>query len=347
MSRRLATIEKIRDIQPIEGADAIEKIKIKDWFCVSQKNTFKAGDLCVYCEVDSLLPADNPAFAFLAKGNKTKTMHIDGIDYTGYRLKTKKLRGQLSQGLALPINALLSEEETYSIGEDVSERLKIVKYEVPIPACLAGKVKGQFPGFLRKTDEERVQNLGATLQLVQGTEMYITEKLDGSSGTFYKKDGVLGVCSRNLELLETEGNTLWELANTYKLAEVLPEGVAIQGEIVGEGIQNNPLKLHGHELYVFNVYDFVAKRFFDYAELVDFCTKHQLKIVPLVDTQYTLHANAEVLLDLANGMSALNSTVPREGLVFRPLIESIMEVKGQPQRMSFKAISNSYLLEHE
>lgn len=347
--RHLATIQTIADVQPIEGADAIEKVKVKDWWCVSKKGEFKVGDLCVYFEIDSLLPSDNPVFSFLEKGTKTKTMEVDGKTYTGYRLKTVRLRGQLSQGLALPVELLRSQGFFQSVtkneGDDVSEELNIVKYEAPIPAQLAGKVKGQFPGFLRKTDEERVQNLGDLVEKHRelGTRFYIAEKLDGSSVTFYKKDGVFGVCSRNLELLDTEGNTFWELARKYDLANKLSDGFAIQGEAVGEGIQKNPLKISGHELFVFNAFDITKGEFLGFEEFAKFCDSIWVKRVPVVAVDVEL-APVEQMLQEADGASRVNPEAKREGVVYRPLVEMRDIIAGQEGRLSFKVISNDYLL---
>ena len=156
---------------------------------------------------------------------------VDGTE--GFRLRTIKLRGQVSQGLILPIH-VLPLLEMVSEGQDVTEMLGIVKYEPPIPAELAGKVKGLFPSFLRKTDEERIQNLSGELEEWKDTKFYVTEKLDGSSATFYYKDGVFGVCSRNLELLETEENTFWKFARQVDLENKMREfdiNISLQGEV--------------------------------------------------------------------------------------------------------------------
>ena len=215
MERKLATIQKIREIRPIEGADAIELAIINNWQVVVAKNVgHKVGDWVVYCEIDSFLPI-REEFEFLRKSSFKKMG-----DQEGFRLKTIRLRGQISQGLVLPISVLEGPDEmkigvsqqpwgdqlqlgpydnalVIEEGVDVSEILGIVKYEPPIPAQLAGKVKGYFPSFIRKTDEERVQNLTKEYEGWKAQKFYVTEKLDGSSATFYLKDGVFGVCSRN------------------------------------------------------------------------------------------------------------------------------------------------------
>ena len=345
--RKLASIQQIKEIKPIEDADRIEKVRINDWWCVSEKGNFKVGDMAVYFEIDALLPSSNLVFNFLSKGSSEKTMTIDGKEYKGYRLKTIKLRKQLSQGLALPLKALIGTDfgETRLLeGTDVSELLGIVKYEAPIPAKLAGQIKGPFPSFLRKTDEERVQNLGNLIKEKAGTLMCVTEKLDGSSATFYKKDGILCVCSRNLELLETEGNTLWEIAKKYKMREILPNNIAIQGEIVGEGIQKNPLKLKGHDFFVFNVFDITDQKYYGLLRFEEFCKLHGFKTVPIMNRSWPLPSTVEEVLNLADGESLMCSVAPREGIVLRPIEEQTVVIDDYPARFSFKAISNSYLL---
>lgn len=351
--RRLATIQKIADVQPIEDADAIEKVKVKEWWCVAKKNEFKVDDLCVYFEIDSLLPANNGSFSFLEKGTKKKKMNIDGKEYEGYRLKTIKLRGQISQGLALPLKSVISNNDRkegtigFEIGEDVSEALDIVKYEVPIPAQLMGKMKGTRPGFIPKTDEERIQNLGHLIEKYQGGVFYITEKLDGSSSTFFKKDGEFRVCSRNIELIDTPENSFWNIARKYNLADKMPEGFAIQGETVGEGIQANPLKLSGIDFYAYNVFNLTTNQYPHFEEFQKFCAELGIKTVPVLDEKFVLRGSVEDILKLAEGNSIISSQVLREGIVIRPLIEGYETIGGTLQRFSFKAISNSYLLKVE
>lgn len=350
MLRKLATIQEIAEIRAIDGANAIESVRVKEWWCVAKKGEFKVGDLCVYFEIDSLLPVANTAFEFLARGNKPKKMTIDGIDYVGYKLKTIKLRGSISQGLALPVVTF----GTYfgigaGTGTDVSGLLGVVKYEAPIPTELFGLVKGNFPGFIPKTDEERVQNLAAVVERQQGTVFYITEKLDGSSATFYRHTTIaegdhFGVCSRNLELLESDGNTFWKLARKYNLAENIPDGYCVQGEAVGEGIQKNPLKLQGHDLYVYNVYDIRSAEYLSYSEFLKFCQTYGLQTVPVLKENYTLDTNVEGLLAMAEGKSVVCPTAEREGIVLRPLIEKQEIIAGVAGRLSFKAISNKFLL---
>jgi RNA ligase (TIGR02306 family) len=165
MERKLATIAQIESIHPIVDADNLEMAIIRGWQVVVKKEEFKSGDLCVYCEIDSVLP-ERPEFEFMAPRK--------------YRVKTTKFRGQISQGIAFSLKSVLHPDSDPALGADVTELLGIKKYEEPIPACLGGVASGRFPTHSIKTDEERIQNL---------TEMYseyhddytwtATEKLDG------------------------------------------------------------------------------------------------------------------------------------------------------------------------
>jgi len=138
--RKLASIQRIKNLEPIAGADAIEKATVLGWQLVVKKGEFAIGDLCVYCEIDSRLP-DRPEFEFLKA--------------RGMRIRTVRLRGQISQGICFPLSILPVYTDVQE-DTDVTELLDITKYEPPIPAQLAGVAKGLFPSFIPKTDETRV-----------------------------------------------------------------------------------------------------------------------------------------------------------------------------------------------
>lgn len=354
MDRKLASIQKIASIRPIEGADAIEVVRINNWDVVSKKGEYSLGDLCVYFEIDSFLPI-REEFEFLRKGSFKKM-----ADQEGFRLRTIKLRGQVSQGLVVPLSILEGPDE-YKIGMsdgrlqagpydnvlvieegvDVTEYLSVIKYEPPIPAELAGKIKGNFPSFLRKTDEERVQNLVTEYQrwVEDGLDFYVTEKLDGSSATFYLNDEEFGVCSRNLDLFETEENTFWKVARELKLEEKLREygkNLAIQGELIGEGIQSNPYKIKGHTVKFFNVFDIDSQSYYGLPMfLATFQHAFHLETVPiLTNLTMKLPKTIDECLAFAEEKSVLNPNFDREGVVFRTMGRDV----------SFKAISNKFLL---
>lgn len=331
--RHLVTIQKIEEIQPIPTADNIEKCRIKGWWVVIKKGEFKVEDKVLYYEIDSFLPV-KPEYEFLLRGSKPKKMLVDGTEKEGIRLRTVKLRKQISQGLVLPVPKELKD---LSIGEDVTEKLEVVKYEMPISACLAGKVKGSFPAFIPKTDEERIQNMSEVLN-----QFYVSEKLDGASTTFFKKDEIFGVCSRNLELLKGE-TTQWKVAEELGLETKLPNDFALQGELIGEGIQKNPYKIKGQKVYFYNAYNIKAGIYLNFKDFVGLCKSLELETVPIIDDNFSLPDTLEEILAYSNGKSVLNPDCEKEGVVVRPKVE--MEYNGS--RFSFKAISNKYLLNNK
>jgi RNA ligase (TIGR02306 family) len=333
MERKLASIQIVKEVRPIVGADAIEVVRINNWDVVSKKGEYKAGDFCIYCEIDSFLPIKEE-FEFLRKTSYKKMS--DGSE--GFRLKTIRLRGQLSQGLLLPISVLPIDMEITE-GEDVTEMLGIFKYEPPIPAELQGKVKGMFPSFIRKTDEERIQNLSSEYENIRlsGKAFYVTEKLDGSSATFYYKDGVFGVCSRNLELLETEGNSFWKIARELNLEDSLSKlgyNICVQGEIIGEGIQGNPYKIKGQTVKFFNAFNIDEQKNIPFTKFLMLMEDLGLKTVPILDYEFVLPKSIDELLLFAEDKSQLNGNFDREGVVIR----------GYDRKISFKVISNKFLL---
>ena len=340
--RKLATIRKIDALRPIPDADAIECAVIGGWTAVVKKGEFTAGDLAVYCEIDSWIP--HTLAPFLSKGKEPRV--FDGIQ--GERLRTMKLRGQLSQGLLLPLSTLTMVESELFEGLDVSFPLGIVKYEAPVPAQLAGEVKGMFPGWIQKTDQERVQNLKEEFDywLREQHVWEITEKLDGSSMTVYLRDGEFGVCSRNLELKPSETNSLWKVAVRNDLELKLRRAnrnLALQGELIGEGIQGNPYKQKGQEFFLFDIYDIDTSKYFTPAERKAFVEEHDIKHVPVLafgaELADTLGVNSiDGILRFAEGKSVMGMIgCEREGVVF----------KSKAMQCSFKAISNKFLLKSE
>jgi len=331
MTRKLATIRQISEIRPIPNADALELAIVDGWQAVVKKGEYEAGDLVVYCEIDSFLPI-KPEYEFLRKSCYRKM--ASGNE--GFRIKTMKLRGQLSQGLVLP----LPYDSNRDIGQDVTEELGITKFEVAIPVFGTSSAKAPFPSFIPKTDEERIQNLSSRFSKLQQRLWTITEKLDGTSFTCYSYEGDFGVCSRNWELNEEESSVYWKIARQYNLQEQLKEyNLAIQGEIVAPGIQGNKYKLEQPELYVFNVYYINTSEYVKPSDAQDFCRKLGLKYVPVIAEDFEFYCGIDGLLKFAEGKSQLNPATEREGLVFAS--------NDDCERISFKAISNKFLLKED
>jgi len=277
-----------------------------------------------------------PEFEFLRKAG-TKKMLVNGQDREGFRLKTVFLRKQISQGLALPATTF-PQISGKTIGDDVSADLGVLLYEPPMDASLGGEAEGAFPGFAPKTDEERIQNLLSWLDEYRGHHFVVTVKVDGTSTTIYKWQEKFGVCGRNWAWRETEANSYWKAARKYNLPELLPEGYAIQAELVGENIQDNRMRIKGHRLLVFYVWDIQKGEYLLLKDMTEFCQKLGLETVPVFQTDLKLNHILESLLALADGPCPLNPDVPREGLVFR--------LNEPGTKVSFKAISNAYLVKY-
>ena len=340
--RKMATIRKIDSIRPIPGADAIECAIVGGWTCVVKRGEYTVGDLAVYCEIDSWMPTE--LAAFLSKGKEPR--EFEGIK--GERLRTVKLRGQLSQGLLLWRQLALDKVGEIYEGMDVSDLLGIVKWERPMNAQLAGMAKGNFPTVIPKTDQERAQNLKHEIAqaIADGLQFEITEKLEGSSMTVYLINGEFGVCSRNLDLKEEGGTTFWEVArrdNIEAKMRAVPTGgdFAIQGELIGPGIQGNIYKLSKPEFRVFDVYNISGGFYMNPDGRQELIKNMGLLHVPVMAYTADLYdtlglKNVEDIIKFADAQSVMGDiTGPwREGIVFK-------QVDGG---MTFKAISNSYLL---
>lgn len=408
--RKLASIRKIANITPIVGADAIETATVDGWTVVVKKNEFKIGDRVVYLEIDSWVP--NELAPFLSKGKEPR--EFNGV--RGERLRSIRLRGQLSQGLLLPIdvaiNAFVNSKfdegqelsEFFTPDVDLTELLNIQKWEAPLPACLVGQADGVFPSWIRKTDEERIQNLYDEVfrfeQVVQPIPVELTAeqaengiragrlvivdgvlntfkpviadpnalfevstKLDGSSMTAYVRYSQVfeqvktGVCSRNLMLKvneENADNTFVKMFVESGLQQLLHEfyaqtgrSIAVQGELIGEGIQNNREGIKGHQFYIFKIFDIdnqvylspkarreIADFFIEKSNFVG--NQRMINHVPVLHESVRLAdlgiTDIQSALKYAEGPS-LNNAV-REGVVFK-------RIDGG---FSFKAISNLYLL---
>ena len=350
--RKLASIQSITALEPIPKADAIEVAHVLGWRVVVKRGEFRPGDHVVYCEIDSLLPI-RPEFEFL-RPNSFKAEIVEGGELrqrAGFRIKTVKLRGQVSQGICFPPSILPAGSPTEE-GADVSELLGVIKYEPPVPAGMGGRVKGGFPGFLPKTDEIRVQVLESILERHRGRSFAITEKLDGTSFTAFLRAGEFGICSRNQWLDETDPTSVFaRLAKSLDLPAKLAAArtrfgydLAVQGEVIGPGIQGNKYALRAVTLRVFNVLDLDSGRLVDRANSGEVLSVAGLVPVPELG-ELTLIHTVDELVQFAIGVSALNPRTQREGIVLRPPVEEYDPDVGG--RLSFKVINPQFLLTYD
>ncbi|MDR2113895.1 MAG: RNA ligase (ATP) [Bifidobacteriaceae bacterium] len=350
--RKLATLEQVADLEPIEGADRIELARIRGWEVVVGKGDFQVGDRCVYIEIDSLLDTSRPAFASLAaRGKRT-----DAIGRRGHVLKTVKLRGVYSQGIAYPITKFPPQEfpdlpdlSAAPIGSDLTAALGVVLWQPPLPVSMAGELIA-FPGRVPKTDEERLQNIPQMLAVMDVTWV-ATEKIDGTSTTFALDQDGFAVAGHNWGIAFNPENALWQLAEQYGIEAKLRDwaeaaglaSVAVQGESYGEKIQGNPLKVRGLHWSAFNV--IAEGRRLPRDQWPDFALELSVPVIADLVVPPTV---AEAL-EQANALASLvNPAVRAEGIVWRSPSQSDVRLPdGTVETASFKVVSNRYLLKHD
>lgn len=352
--RKLASIQSVIDVQPIEGADKIERLSVLGYYCVARKNEFKIGDKVVFVEPDAILPFA-PWSEFLRDKNKPDKP---------IRIRTISLKKQVSQGVCFPTSILTKElmyDENekakawvtrgidlgghYVEGTDVTEWLGITQYIPYIPANLVGKVKGLFPSFLRKTDSLRIQSYPDVINELKQDKVYGTIKVDGTSVSLYHKDGVFGVCSRNLELLD-DGSVFWEMAKKYDLPTKLMaygKNFCIQSECYGNGVQGNKLGIPDKKLAVFDIFDIDNRKYLCYNELLDVCNELGLETVKFIYHGDFIWNSVDEVIQFASTLKYDNGT-PAEGVVFRPTNERYSQVLGE--RLATKAINPVFLLKY-
>ena len=342
--RKLATVRKIAEIKQIPEADLIVAYRVDGWLVVDKKGQYQVGDMVVYCEVDSWIPHE--LAPFLSKGKEPRV--FEGVP--GERLRTVRLKGQLSQGLFLPgtqcptglmvkqHNSVM--QHIFQEGDDVSDWLGIKKWEPIISAQLACDARGLFPSVVPKTEAERIQNLASTWDELRKHEFEVTEKMHGSSCSFYldlEKD--FHVCSRNLDLKLSETNAYWKAALKYNVQQNMLKhglaGLALQGEIVGEGLNGNQYKL-GLEFFLFSIYDVQQGKYLDAYAREEICDILGLQHVPVVQLDMS-ELSVEQALVAAEGKSKVNGS-EREGLVLKSQEDTSVIVK---------IISNRWLLKNE
>ena len=356
--RQLATIRKISDIRPIENADKIEVAQIDGWECVIKKGEFAVGDLAVYIEIDSIVP-ERPEFEFLRDRK--------------FRVKTIKLRRQISQGLAMPVSILPI--GNYKLGDDVTDILGIKKHDPqaeqerllrqndkkrsPLVRWLMkfsifrklffkSKRRGGFPEWIVKTDQERIQNKTIMFEKekANGTKFVVTEKLDGQSATYFlkkvgRKKFEFGVCSRNVYLGKPDSSSYWTIAKQLNIEKALlaligdHDSIVLQGEIIGSGIQGNKYKVSGYDFYAFDLIYPTGK--VSYHQMLNSLMNFEIKSVPYIESAFQLKDTIAEMVDYAKGNSKLLRSQKREGLVWR----------CSKPNISFKVINPEFLLATE
>lgn len=352
--RKLASVREIHEILPIPNADAIETAVVDGWKVVVTKGKFKPKDFIVYFEIDSWVP--HAVAPFLTHDAQTPKVY-EGVQ--GNRLKTGMFIKQISQGLVLPMEILPSDNnEVYSLHQDVTEILGVLKWERVIPEEMSGQVKGGFPNTIPKTDAERIQNLYYTVTGLDDPEQgpdpkYLDQpfeqslKLDGTSCTIYYDitNSTLGVCQRNWELkintVNAEGNNTY-VNKTLQVEDVLKKyciergiSCAVQGELCGPKINNNREGFRTVKFFIFNIWDMTNCRYFTSSERMQFIkdTQNEFDHVPVLGEVYPFQHTLDELLEMSQ-IESINHKVA-EGIVYKGIYDPSVQ---------FKVINNQFLL---
>ena len=354
--RALAHIELVHDISPIEGADFIELVHCLGWQCVANKGEFKEGDKCVYIEIDSKVDTTKPVFEFMAKR--------DG------KVKTIKLKGKLSQGLALALDKFDIDLSKYKVGDDVTKVLGITKIQTDEEKRLARE--SQDPRIARAASRHKKfmkSKFGKWLMRHKFTRNILLRLLGGKRAKpkawpdFITKTDETRIENvpeqlndkRPLEVTEKldgnrciakwngkEYNIYWAMAKKYNVEEVLnklvkmnnyPDHIVLQGESIGK-VQGNPYKLDEDDFYAFNL--IIDGRKLDSVAGKYILSEFGIKWVPILQTDFVCPDTMEEMKKLSNGKSVINTEVLREGCVYR----------DAKNTRSFKNVDPIYLLKH-
>ena len=330
---KLASIEIIKNLKPHPNADRLEIVQVMGWQSVVQTNIHKLNDKIVFIVIDTLIPKAPWSEFLIDKKHSDKPI----------RLKMVRLRGEHSAGIVLPLS-IFPELQSMEVGADVTKYLGIKKYIKELPANLAGENAGDFPTHLvSKTDEDNgLSNLDIVEEVIKQPLVTITQKLDGSSITIIVENGKISeVCSRNLSKKETEFSIFWKAAKKLHYLEGFT-GV-IQGELVGPGIQKNPLRLEDHEVFVFQIKK-SSGEYMCYQEMKGFCNiELKCKVVPLVaECSFVgcdLQTAVEKLGELADQQKYFSDEFA-EGIVVRPTTYPKSFSSRRP--LGFKILSRNY-----
>lgn len=334
----MVTIEKILSLDEIQGADLILSASVLGWnVVVSKKDNFKVGDLCVYAVIDTVFPK-----------HFTKTSFLENKP-----LKTRKIRKVISQGLIFPLSYLselninLDDFKDFKEGQDITALIGCMKYVSNEESSLYSNETNnvnKFPiDLVPKTDEPRLQNNIQVLEQIKSDDIYVTRKEDGTSATYIFNNDKFIMCSRNIILESNDSNTknYYNIAEKFNIQNILKgygKNIAVQGEIVGPGINCNRLKLTSLDFRVFSMYDIDNQKYISSKIMFDLCKEFKFNTVPLlykgkVDNRFE---SVKSCLEYADSMNYSESN-PIEGIVIRNDLRTI----------SFKVISNRYLLKND
>lgn len=355
--RKLASIQKILSLSPIEWADRIELAEVLWRKVIVQKWLYNVWDLVIYIEIDSFLP-EKPMFEFLRKSS-FKT--FEGNPW--FRVRTMKMKWVVSQWLCILLDECWITR--WNEWDDVTDKLWIVKYDTEKEVEVKNKARffkksryaivnrahylvylvkkmfkkettRTFPAFIPKTDETRVQVMMWILH-DNPWEYVAHEKLDWSSVTCYKYKWKFHVCSRNLEIPRDKTNNFRIWIESSGVENEIQEWEAWQWELIWPGVQENKYKLAKLEIRRFQIFDIQQQKY-----------KNIFWSVPFVrELTITWETTVDRLVSLATIKSQINPDVWAEWIVIRPKSDVYWTRWCQMWRLSFKVINPEFLLQYD
>lgn len=395
--RKLASIKRIKSIEPIKDKDLICLVSFYDagWRVIARKNEVEQDGLVVYIECDAVLPV-KPEFEFLRKN-----CYKSSVD--GFKISVMKMCGIFSEGIVFPLS-ILPQDRTYKEGDDVSTILEIKEYEDLLetsPETINElKNKGSwykrllftiFPKLARKlwydsglkafpskytykTDETRIQMFPQILNDYKNLDVYITEKMDGSSATYIYDGESFYICSRNYTVSKLPidkairkynskkeipcGRYFERIACKHNIPEKMKKYydehkfiIVIKGEICGPccSFKRNMYKLKDNMFYLFDAYNTDTSSYFDLELLKDLAKEFDIPTVPIIEERTKLnYISIDEIMNAAKGKSVLYPFVDREGLVIRscnPREKGVQFMANN--RFSFKVLNDDFLLKIE
>jgi RNA ligase (TIGR02306 family) len=331
---KLATIQQIHGIGPHPNTEVerLEIGKILEWPVVIPKGEYQNGTLVVFIEIDSIVPESNPYFEFMRRQK--------------FRVWNAKFKGAPSSGLVCPLSILPPSEKVWAEGDDVTELLGILKYERPIDFSVGGETIGGFPtNLISISDEDNLLSHATALsELSDGQEIYISQKVDGSSGTFIYNNGEFQACSRRLALKEGSGFP-WRAVEKYDIKNKLiayNKNLAIQVEVIGPKLNGNSMELKELEIKVFRIKNLDTRQCLGLQELTETCKHFEIPMVDIIEVclfNKNVHT-VEYFRKMADSQTWKTNNKPGEGIVIQPTVPIYSSILGK--NWSAKLINQNY-----
>lgn len=365
MSTLIVDVCAVEETAPIENADRIERVRVKQWWCVAGKGQYKIGDKAVYVPPDSVLPEALAERWGIAKYCSPLPKDISGDRPSGLRVRASRFRGVPSFG-----TIQVPDDPTWPVGMDVREHYGITKFEPPLKST-DGDAASPHPSFHEYSSPEHLGNYPNVLK--EGEEVLVTEKIHGtnsrvgwvmtgrspdgedevweimagSHGTRRKEFNDKGVRSLYwLPLKEQKGeevdDPLRDLMVDAWFHEDAKSAVVVFGEIFGAGVQDMQYGQKGKSFRMFDIA--VDGNYLDADKLIAYAEKHGVEMVPVLYRGPFSMAKMNELVDGPTTVCEVSDIKEpfkgREGIVIKPVVDRFDLEMGK--RAILKYVSADY-----